>query len=199
MFLRGDARRKLCRRLVRPLRVPACLPAGPLPRPTVQSDAYIRDRESLGTAMAAWYDAARGEFGALAGRDMAHSRPKLRWVQATGPEARPAGSATDARLWRSCASRAREAAALVARRAQGAQEIVGRHAANLGKALARRGESIKYRVEKGKISNLELEETEAATLAFRVWSAAFADAMQRWDAEAFMSLIVPPPQACCGA
>ena len=63
IVLRGDARRKLVRSMVRPTKVPGVLPHGPAqPPPSYDS---ITNQPGRAKAVDEWFEKARGELRAL--------------------------------------------------------------------------------------------------------------------------------------
>ena len=112
-LLRGDARRQLVRRLVKPRPVPALLPHGPLPRPQELPSAVSSGDVGIDAAVLDRSAAADREWASLecheeGGRASVHS---FRWERAAGPVARAQGGAAAAScLWRRVATRFEECA-----------------------------------------------------------------------------------------
>ena len=95
LLVRGDARRKAVRVLVRPPRVPGVLPAGPLGRhPDYEQVRKALDADDLQGAMVRFYELAREEWSDLAGTDLRFVEPSFRWVQPAGLKAQPWDGAT---------------------------------------------------------------------------------------------------------
>ena len=115
LLLRGDARRYLVRRLVRPQLIPAVLPHGPLhlPRP-VFPDGVVATSAGVEAATLQWLAAARTEWKALLGTLKDFEAPRFKWAPAQSPraDAVPASSLAAA-AWRTLAARCDECAALL--------------------------------------------------------------------------------------
>ena len=115
MLLRPDARRKMVRTLVKPSRVKACIPHGPLAEKNIQQDMLSEGeltKERLDRAMVTWYKQAYDVFWSLdplpAPRPDAASYTCVFKLKATcGNKASPiSGHNRDAALWTNCHNRA---------------------------------------------------------------------------------------------
>jgi len=130
MLLRGDARRKLTRQLVRPKRVPGVLPAGPLPCPPPVAAAMpteVKD-EVIDQATDVWMKMACDEWSSLLGHDIAPTLPRFVWRSAvSGPVDQHLGANSMSAYWRSLAGRLDDVAAILERRRPGGGELVTRH------------------------------------------------------------------------
>ena len=88
LFLRGDARRKLARRLVRQTRIPGSLPFGPLPKPPNYKDIMplAVDPDDINDAVLRWREHANREWPSLLGVDIIPREPRFAWRAAvSGP------------------------------------------------------------------------------------------------------------------
>lgn len=102
LYLRANDRRKMARRLHRPLKVHGELPYGPMELPPEYDDVHrLIDGGDLDEAMDKWYAGARREWSSLTGaRDDARG-PKFVWGPAAGNCASPhVGRTTPAVGWR---------------------------------------------------------------------------------------------------
>ena len=110
LLLRGNARRYLVRRLVKPPLAAGELPAGPPNRPPsyIQTQLAIQ-KGDLHEATMGWYSAARAELTDLAGTDLSHKQPYFKWAPAVS-EVTPKdlGETRLSRLWRVAACGANE-------------------------------------------------------------------------------------------
>jgi len=91
LLLKGDGRRHMTRQIVKPRRIPAILPHGPLPEPAPLRSEWPRSVD-LGTIEAAankWMEAAYSEWSSLTGEVCKHSVPSFRWRPAVGGKADP--------------------------------------------------------------------------------------------------------------
>ena len=72
LLLRGDARRHLTRQMVRPCKIAAVLPAGPLPQPSTFKDAVPSEStlDAISIATHQWYKHAHAEWSSLTGRTL---------------------------------------------------------------------------------------------------------------------------------
>ena len=131
LLLRGDARRFAVRKILRPAMVRAKLPHGPVvPAPSyeaVQAAAQevidrplnlpsVDEDSALNNAMTDWYKTARTEFSSISGANLKYTQTRFRMEAALATTASPwAGESATSAFWRSLASRARDAAHLVAK------------------------------------------------------------------------------------
>ena len=118
LLLRGDARRPMVRRLVRPPRIEGALPHGPANDP----DKYPKlrhaalDGSDINSACAEWYACARAEVASLTGLPQSHHAATFKWSPAAGaPAKRTLGATPLSVTWRVLAQRAEYAAASFAR------------------------------------------------------------------------------------
>ena len=130
LFIRGDARRFRTRQLVRPTRVQAVLPYGPLPDPEDPSKAMPQsvDDASIDQAAEAWLKMSYREWSSLTGLPLVHRAPVFRWQPAAGCTAdQYAGACAKSGLWRSAARRFTEIGMIIDRRHPGSCGIIGDH------------------------------------------------------------------------
>ena len=94
LLIKGNARRHLVRRLVKPGRIPGHLPPGPVK----QQDGFVScacDVPSLASiqiATSTWYKLARKEWQSITGnvsRNALSIVPRFKWAPAVGPLALP--------------------------------------------------------------------------------------------------------------
>ena len=138
LLLRGDARRKMARRLTRPSRIDGILHHGPPGPPgTYFNDADTSD--NLNLAVQNWYRKARQELRYLdpTSKPNELTEPKFVWTPAVGPTAkiRP-GICWSADLWRSLARRATECNNLFKKPCAYKAAIIWRHIGNMQKDIA---------------------------------------------------------------
>ena len=139
LLIRGNARRPMVRRLVRPCAVPGVLPHGPLPQPSLPPglDEPASMAEDLATATALWYDTARVEWSSLAAADAKHAAPRFRWQPSAGPTAAPqVGSGRASATWRSLAQRIEECVGILGRRRPGGLRLIERHLCKISGVVA---------------------------------------------------------------
>jgi len=130
MLLRGDARRKLTRQIVRPTRVPGVLPAGPLPCPQPVAEAIPSEvrAEVIDDATDTWMRLACAEWTSLLGYTVEPSLPRFIWRAAvSGPVDQHLGACTMSAFWRSLAGRVDDVAAILDRRRPGGGALICRH------------------------------------------------------------------------
>ena len=113
LLLRGDARRPMVRKLVRPPRINGVLPFGPTNDPDRCSSLRhaAPDGADLNIACVEWYAAARYEVGTLSGVIQNHHAATFKWSPAAGATAkRTLGASPLSVTWRVLAQRADAAA-----------------------------------------------------------------------------------------
>ena len=139
LYLRTGARRHLVRQLVRPLKVPAVIPHGPVgpgldytdARPTSVSQQVVND------CMAAWYAKARREWAHLCCQDDRDRAHRFKWAPAVGAIAAPScGFSKQATFWRSLARRFQEVCALLSRLNSTSCSLIVRHVVKAWDAFA---------------------------------------------------------------
>ena len=115
LLVRGDARRKMVRKLVRSRKVPAVLPFGPLPdQIPIFPDGIPDDEKAIDAAAITWHQAARKEWNSLGAEVSEFKDPKFKWVNAVGPVAKPTLATTNnACHWRQFAAMFEEVANLM--------------------------------------------------------------------------------------
>jgi len=134
LFLKGDGRRKLVRRLSRPAKVPGVLPEGPLPcpRPASESMPVEVSQDAIDGATDRWVEAACREWSSLLGYTVAPKIPTLSWRPAvTGPTSQFLGASSMSTFWRIAAGRLDESAAILDRARPGGFWLLSRHFAKL--------------------------------------------------------------------
>jgi len=139
LFIKSACRRTLVRKLIRPVRVPGALPAGPLPQPC--SAPGLRptsvDAVAIDAAMSAWSNAARVEWASLCGEDPDLSQPRFAWREPVGPRAQQKAGATKLSIfWRNVAQRFDEVARLIERRGPDGAFLARRHVFKCSLAIA---------------------------------------------------------------
>ena len=118
LLLRGDARRFVVRKLVKPPKVDGVLPAGPAHEPPDYNAVtdLAGSAESINAAMVAWYSAARQEFSNIAGSKLDFVEARFKWACAAGVVAKPwHGASRISVMWRSLARRTEEIAKILHR------------------------------------------------------------------------------------
>ena len=135
LLLRGNARHKAARRLLRPDKVPADLPAGPLPqgREKWEHDDDMNSQQ-LGAAFRAWYQRSRVVWNALLGTTAEHFDLKFRWEPATGRVACPhAGASPTSSMMRAAAMHIDEMIRLLRRNKPPSDPAITNHVEKLKK------------------------------------------------------------------
>ena len=106
MLIKGNARRFMVRKLIKPPLVPGALPHGPSPPP--KSFASVHDlaqRDQLDLATILWLEGAREEWSSVAGLSLGFKEPQLKWRPAV-PKSQPTiGHTLFAGMWRAQAQR----------------------------------------------------------------------------------------------
>ena len=119
LVLSGDARRHWVRRLVRPPRIHATIPHGPLPEPQeVFHGGVANNSVSIADGAVQWLAAAQREWGSLTGAAVGVQRsgPEFKWKPAVGLLTRAQCVAISASaFWHILAARFEECAALLTR------------------------------------------------------------------------------------
>jgi hypothetical protein len=118
LLVRGDSRRHMVRKLLKPSRVDALLPEGPQLRPPSYQAVFDKaeDPTTLDDATRLWYASARIEWNRMTGMDKKFKPAKFIWTSAAGPVAQKwAGSIELSVMWRGLARRAQDVARLLDR------------------------------------------------------------------------------------
>ena len=133
LLLRGDARRRMVRQLVRDTRVPGTLPEGPAPLSSPgPARGDMQTEEQVAQATIQWYAAARGEVASLLLQPSKNRQAHFKWSSAPGPLANSVCDATAASVqWRLAAKRLQESVTVLLR--GHSLGIVKRHAAALAR------------------------------------------------------------------
>ena len=127
LLLHGNGRRQFTRALIRPKRVPAQLPHGPLPAPSGFDEATPATvtATAINDAIDAWHKEARKEWASLIGFSLGSPAHCFWWSPAVGPLAsQECGNTRISTLWRSVALRFDEVACIAERRRPGGYEGV---------------------------------------------------------------------------
>lgn len=84
LYIRGDARHKAVRRLVRPHRIPPNVPHGPLNKQAYPEPTDPDDDISLADGFAHWYSNARTTWHSLLGTSITRETHRFRWEPVAG-------------------------------------------------------------------------------------------------------------------